>query len=101
MLQIIVNVLDFGMNMQEAVDWPRFHHQWMPDELRMEPGFSPDTMAMLEARGHTVKRVNLAGRSARRSSSRRMAARRRRPPRRRHGERTLTHESRISPRTCS
>ena len=37
-LQVILNVLDFGMNVQEAVDWPRFHHQWMPDELRLERG---------------------------------------------------------------
>ena len=39
MLEVIVNVLDFDMNVQDAVDWPRFHHQWMPDELRVEPGY--------------------------------------------------------------
>jgi gamma-glutamyltranspeptidase/glutathione hydrolase len=60
-LQTIVNVLDFKMNIQQAVDWPRFHHQWLPDELRMEPGFSPDTMAILEARGHKLKLVNSQG----------------------------------------
>ena len=60
-LEVIVNVLDFGMNVQDAVNWPRFHHQWMPDELRMEPGYSPDTVALLEKRGHTVKRVNAQG----------------------------------------
>jgi gamma-glutamyltranspeptidase/glutathione hydrolase len=54
-LEVIVNVLDFGMNVQDAVNWPRFHHQWMPDELRMEPGYSPDTVALLEKRGYTVK----------------------------------------------
>ena len=54
-LQVIVNVVDFGMNLQEAVNWPRIHHQWMPDELRMERGFSPDTIELLKARGHTVK----------------------------------------------
>ncbi len=37
----MVNVLDFGMNVQDAVDWPRFHHQWMPDSLSMERGYSP------------------------------------------------------------
>ncbi len=37
-LEVMVNVLDFGMNVQDAVNWPRFHHQWMPDELRMERG---------------------------------------------------------------
>jgi gamma-glutamyltranspeptidase/glutathione hydrolase len=60
-LEVIVNVLDFGMNVQDAVNWPRFHHQWMPDELRMETGYSPDTVALLEARGYTVKRVNAQG----------------------------------------
>jgi len=56
-LEVMVNVLDFGMNVQDAVNWPRFHHQWLPDELRMEPGYSPDTVALLEKRGYTVKRV--------------------------------------------
>jgi gamma-glutamyltranspeptidase/glutathione hydrolase len=60
-LEVIVNVLDFGMNVQDAVNWPRFHHQWMPDELRMEPGYSPDTVALLEQRGYTVKRVVAQG----------------------------------------
>jgi gamma-glutamyltranspeptidase/glutathione hydrolase len=60
-LEVLVNVLDFGMNVQDAVNWPRFHHQWLPDELRVEPGYSPDTVALLEARGYTVKRVNAQG----------------------------------------
>ena len=64
MLEVIVNVLDFGMNVQDAVNWPRFHHQWLPDELRMEPGYSPDTVALLEKRGYTVKRVNAQGECA-------------------------------------
>ncbi len=54
-LEVMVNVLDFGMNVQDAVNWPRFHHQWMPDELRMERGFSPDTIALLEKRGYKVR----------------------------------------------
>ncbi len=53
-LQAIVNVLDFGMNAQEAIDFPRFHHQWLPDRLTMERGFSPDTIALLKAKGHQV-----------------------------------------------
>jgi gamma-glutamyltranspeptidase/glutathione hydrolase len=61
LLEVIVNVLDFGMNVQDAVNWPRFHHQWLPDELRMEPGYSPDTVALLEQRGYTVRRVNAQG----------------------------------------
>jgi gamma-glutamyltranspeptidase/glutathione hydrolase len=60
-LEVIVNVLDFGMNVQDAVNWPRFHHQWLPDELRMEAGYSPDTVALLEKRGYTVKRVAAQG----------------------------------------
>ena len=54
-LHTILNVIDFGMNVQEAVDAPRFHHQWLPDELRYERrGLSPDTVALLEARGHEL-----------------------------------------------
>ncbi len=63
-LEVVVNVLDFGMNVQDAVNWPRFHHQWMPDVLRAEPGISPDTVALLEKRGYTVTRVNAQGEAA-------------------------------------
>jgi gamma-glutamyltranspeptidase/glutathione hydrolase len=43
------------MTMQQAVDTPRFHHQWLPDEIRMEPhGFSQETKAELEALGHKI-----------------------------------------------
>ena len=55
-LETIVNVVDFGMNAQEAVDAPRFHHQWLPDRLDYERyGLSPDTTAELERRGHTLR----------------------------------------------
>jgi Gamma-glutamyltransferase len=40
---------------QDAIDRPRFHHQWRPDRISLEPGFSPDTIKLLEARGHTVE----------------------------------------------
>jgi gamma-glutamyltranspeptidase/glutathione hydrolase len=53
-LQVIVNVLDFGMNVQDAIDWPRVHHQWRPDKLEVERGVSPDTVRILEHYGHTV-----------------------------------------------
>ena len=53
-LQVILNVADFGMNIQDAVDFPRFHHQWIPDRLSLEPGISPDTVQLLKARGHEV-----------------------------------------------
>lgn len=52
--QAIANVLDFGMNIQEAIDAPRFHHQWQPDRLQLERGFSPDTVALLKAKGHEI-----------------------------------------------
>ena len=54
-LQTILNVVDFEMNAQDAVDAPRFHHQWQPDKITMERGFSPDTVKLLEQRGHTVE----------------------------------------------
>jgi gamma-glutamyltranspeptidase/glutathione hydrolase len=53
-MNTVINFLDFGMNVQRAVDAPRFHHQWMPDRLVMEPGFSPDTIDLLKARGHNI-----------------------------------------------
>lgn len=54
-LETIVDVIDFGMNAQEAVDFPRFHHQWLPDRITYErDGLSPDTVAGLERRGHTL-----------------------------------------------
>lgn len=54
-LQVLLNVIDFHMNIQDAVDAPRFHHQWKPDKLYLEPGISPDTVALLKARGHQVE----------------------------------------------
>jgi len=54
-LQIIMNVIDHGMNIAEASAAPRMHHQWLPDELRIEEGFSPDTIRLLEAMGHKMK----------------------------------------------
>ncbi|MGU0016075.1 gamma-glutamyltransferase [Escherichia coli] len=39
-----MNSIDYGMNVAEATNAPRFHHQWLPDELRVEKGFSPDTL---------------------------------------------------------
>jgi len=52
--QVILNVIDFKMNAQDAVDAPRIHHQWLPDKLRCEKGISPDTVALLKARGYDV-----------------------------------------------
>jgi len=53
-LQMIVNVIDHDMNIAEAEAAPRMHHQWYPDVLQLESGFSPDTIRILEGRGHTV-----------------------------------------------
>jgi gamma-glutamyltranspeptidase/glutathione hydrolase len=61
-LQVLLNVVDFGMNIQDAIDRPRFHHQWKPDEISMEPGFSPDTIKLLESMGHNVRQTNLVAR---------------------------------------
>lgn len=60
-LQQIVNVIDFKMGLADATEFPRFHHQWLPDELRVEGGFSPDTLKALEARGHVIARKNASG----------------------------------------
>ncbi|HEX8146017.1 MAG TPA: gamma-glutamyltransferase [Pyrinomonadaceae bacterium] len=54
-LQVITNVVDFDMNIQQAIDAPRIHHQWLPDEITYEPfGMSADTFRALEARGHKL-----------------------------------------------
>lgn len=57
-LQLVVNVIDHGMNLAQAALAPRIHHQWYPDVLQLEPGFSPDTIRLLEERGHEVRRSN-------------------------------------------
>ena len=52
-LQIVINMIDHDMNIQEAIDAPRIHHQWFPDEIIAEPyGMSPDTRGALEKMGH-------------------------------------------------
>ncbi|WP_339493056.1 gamma-glutamyltransferase [Pseudomonas sp. EA_15y_Pfl2_R67] len=52
-LLTILNVIDYGMNLQEAVDAPRFHQQWMPEETNLETfAASPDTQKLLESWGH-------------------------------------------------
>ncbi len=55
-LETLMNVVDYGMNMQEAVDAPRLHHQWLPDEISVEPfALSPDTAKLLTDMGYTIK----------------------------------------------
>jgi gamma-glutamyltranspeptidase/glutathione hydrolase len=53
-LQVVVNVLDYHMDVEDAVATPRLHHQWLPDEVRIEHGFPDDVIAALRAKGHTV-----------------------------------------------
>jgi gamma-glutamyltranspeptidase/glutathione hydrolase len=53
-MQVFLNMVDFGMNVQDAVDAPRFHHQWKPDKLEFERGYSPDTLAILKKMGHNI-----------------------------------------------
>lgn len=60
-LQVIMNVIDHGMNVAEASFAPRIHHQWLPDEIRIEDGISPDTIRLLEQRGHKVSEQSVMG----------------------------------------
>jgi gamma-glutamyltranspeptidase/glutathione hydrolase len=61
-LMTIINVIDFGMNAQEAVDAGRLHHQWLPDRITVEQfGFSADTLAKLRSMGHTITETDSQG----------------------------------------
>ena len=61
-LCIITNVIDYEMNIQQAIDAPRIHHQWLPDELVGEPfGLSGDTQRALTSRGHKLARLRYLG----------------------------------------
>ena len=61
-LQVIVNVLDYKMDVAQAVAAPRLHHQWLPDDVSIEPGFPDDVLAVLREKGHHV--VESAGYSS-------------------------------------
>ncbi|WP_444943685.1 gamma-glutamyltransferase [Microbulbifer sp. ZKSA006] len=60
-LQVLVNVMDHQMNIADAVHAPRIHHQWLPDQLELEPGFSPDTIKLLLQKGQQVKQGRAMG----------------------------------------
>ncbi len=62
-LQNLVNMIDFEMNIAQAISTPRIHHQWMPDFLRIERGISPDTIALLKQMGHDVRIMPTMGRA--------------------------------------
>ena len=52
---VLMGVVDYGMNIQEAVNAPRFHNQWLPDEVDVEKWFSPDTIVALNKMGYKVE----------------------------------------------
>ncbi|HEY0300464.1 MAG TPA: gamma-glutamyltransferase, partial [Rhizomicrobium sp.] len=52
--QVIVNAIDYNMNIAAAVAAPRMHHQWLPEDVRFERGFPEDVLAELKAKGHKV-----------------------------------------------
>jgi gamma-glutamyltranspeptidase/glutathione hydrolase len=54
-LQVVINVLDYGLDLGAAVSAPRLHHQWMPDEVRIEQGFPDATLDGLRALGHVLR----------------------------------------------
>lgn len=60
-LQVLMNVIDHNLNIQAAVNAPRIHHQWLPDEIRIEQGISPDTIRLLEGMGHSVVQKSAMG----------------------------------------
>jgi len=60
-LQVLLNVIDHHLNIQAAVNAPRIHHQWLPDEIRIEQGISPDTVALLRGMGHAVEQKAAMG----------------------------------------
>jgi gamma-glutamyltranspeptidase/glutathione hydrolase len=61
--QTIVNVIDFGMNADDAVNKPKFHHQWLPDEVLVEDGFSNETRKQLEEMGYKCVMRGAIGRT--------------------------------------
>jgi gamma-glutamyltranspeptidase/glutathione hydrolase len=56
-----MNVIDHNLNIQAAVNAPRIHHQWLPDEIRIEQGISLDTIQLLEKMGHKVVQKRAMG----------------------------------------
>ena len=64
-MQLILNVVDHGMNIQEAVDAPRIHHQWFPDFLRVEGGVGTDVVDAMKTKGHNLSSRGWGGGSYR------------------------------------
>lgn len=59
--QTIVDIIDFKMSPSDAVNKPKFHHQWLPDELVVEKGFPEDVINQLKQMGYTIKGYNVPG----------------------------------------
>ena len=60
-LQHVVDIVDFGLNISESAAAPRMHHQWQPPMLFHESGFSPDTLSLLKSRGHDLRPTRFFG----------------------------------------
>ncbi|HXG52065.1 MAG TPA: gamma-glutamyltransferase [candidate division Zixibacteria bacterium] len=60
-LQALLNIIDFGMTAREAVEAPRIHHQWVPEDLQVEAAVAPETKKALERRGHRLRERNVLG----------------------------------------
>ena len=62
-IQTIINIVDFGMSPEDAVNKPKFHHQWLPDEINVEDDFSATTITGLQAMGYKVTKRGEIGRT--------------------------------------
>ena len=61
--QTIVNLIDFNMSLEDAINSPKFHHQWLPDEVSVEKTFSQNTILALEKMGYNIKQRGSIGRT--------------------------------------
>jgi gamma-glutamyltranspeptidase/glutathione hydrolase len=61
--QTIVNLVDFNLSLEDAINNPKFHHQWLPDEVSIEKTFNPATKAALEKMGYRIKERGAIGRT--------------------------------------
>ena len=61
--QTLINIIEFGMTTQEAVDQPKFHHQWQPDQVELETGFPPSVAEQLQKMGYPIKDRSEIGRT--------------------------------------
>lgn len=61
--QTIVDIIDYGKTPKQAIEAPKFHHQWLPDQVMMEKGFTPSVMDSLKNMGYTIKKTNGIGRT--------------------------------------